>query len=119
MLQEKQDYYKMNLQSKYLLDVLSGKKSIEARLFRDKHTQIGKDDEILFKDKSGLQSALCKVLEAIRYGSFYEMLQFEGLEKCLPGIKTISEGVSVYHSFPSYKVLEFKTGVIAFRLECI
>ena len=47
------------------------------------------------------------------------MLINEGLEKCLPGVSTIQKGVELYYTFPNYRELERRVGVIALRIKII
>ena len=57
-----------------------------------------------------------KVLSMVKYMSFKEMLENEGLMNCVPDCANIEAGVRVYYSFPHYKRLEASLGVIAFRI---
>lgn len=41
------------------------------------------------------------------------MLQHEGLEKMLPGIKNLKTGVKIYKSFPRYQENVQKMGALA------
>jgi len=38
-----------------------------------------------------------------KYPLVRQMLETEGLQRVLPGIDTIPEGVAIYHSFPGYE----------------
>jgi ASC-1-like (ASCH) protein len=44
------------------------------------------------------------------------MLQDLGVENCLPGIKDVDAGVTLYHGFPGYAEKEQQFGVIAMEL---
>jgi ASC-1-like (ASCH) protein len=46
-------------------------------------------------------------------------LEIETLEKVLPGIKSIEEGVNEYYKFSEFKEGESKYGVIALQLKII
>lgn len=54
-----------------------------------------------------------RVLYIKKYPTCQEMLKAEGLERCLAGEKSFSEGMNIYHSFPSYLEGEKKFGVVA------
>jgi ASC-1-like (ASCH) protein len=55
------------------------------------------------------------VEEKRTYSTFAEMLRSEGLEKCLPGIFSIEDGVAIYRQFYS-KEEEAQFGVLAFKV---
>lgn len=44
------------------------------------------------------------------------MLETEGLANCLPGCKSIADGVQVYHRFRNYRHKAKQVGVLAFRI---
>ncbi|MCO5601858.1 hypothetical protein L7F22_055983 [Adiantum nelumboides] len=50
--------------------------------------------------------------------SFYEMLEVEGMDRVLPGVTSIEEGVAIYRSFYS-KEKEFSRGVLAIYVKRI
>ena len=56
-----------------------------------------------------------KVLSMVKYMSFREMLQFEGVQNCLPDCSNIDAGVAIYHRFQHYEKLALQFGVIAYR----
>ena len=56
------------------------------------------------------------VLEKKLYQTFEEMLTTEGLDKCLPGVKAIQEGVLVYRQFYSEEE-ERELGALAFKVD--
>eukprot|EP00973_Karenia_brevis_P084966 11790338-Karenia_brevis.AAC.1 len=45
------------------------------------------------------------------------MLQTMGLQRVLPGVRTLKQGVAVYHRFKNYERLAQEHGVLAFELE--
>ena len=57
-----------------------------------------------------------KVLSMVKYTSFKDMLEHEGLVNCLPDCPSIAAGVAVYHNFENYETLAKKLGVIALRI---
>ena len=57
-----------------------------------------------------------KVLTMVKYMSFKEMLEYEGLTNCLPECPNIDAGVSTYHSIHSNEAQAAKLGVIAIRI---
>jgi ASC-1-like (ASCH) protein len=77
-------------------------------------------DTITFKNKDFNLTRECTVVIVKKtvYNSFEEYLTNEKLKRCLPGIDTIKDGVSIYHSFypphdeEKYKVIAIKVKVI-------
>ena len=57
-----------------------------------------------------------KVLSMVKYKSFREMLQYEGVRHCLPDCNNIDAGVAIYHSFQHFEKLAAQLGVIAYRI---
>jgi ASC-1-like (ASCH) protein len=79
-----------------------------------------KDDYILFynTDFDFKRSFRCKITSVHNYISFENYLQSETLEKCLPGIDTIEEGISIYYKYYN-KEDEIKYKIKAIRLKVI
>jgi len=103
--------WRMGLQEEYLKAIAAGKKRIEGRLYDEKRQAIKPGDEIIFENK-----LMCVVKDVRIYSSFKEMLEKEGLENVLPGVKSIEEGVKVYRRFYSEEK-EKKYGVAAIEVE--
>jgi len=75
---------------------------------REGHVKwIHKDDHVL-----------TKIVGKRAYSTFKEYLETEGLDKCLPGIETIEDGVGVYYKYYTPED-EAKYGVLAIELEKI
>ena len=70
----------------------------------------------LLRFECGCQHLDVKVLAMVKYMSFREMLENEGLMNCLPNCADIDSGVEIYHAFPNYKAMAMRNGVIAFRI---
>jgi ASC-1-like (ASCH) protein len=106
--------HECGLQQRYLSLIKSGQKTVEGRLFKGKFTTFKLGDKIKFVNQN---DSVVKTIGGIgRYKTFKEMLQIEGLGKCLPGETNIDRGVEIYHSIPDYKIGEISYGVVAFRL---
>lgn len=92
-------------------------KTVEGRIYKNHYTNINPGDVIKFKDSKNFQNTIfCQVKSKALYGSFREMLEKEGLEHCLPGVRSLDEGVKVYHSFPDYEEESRKYQVVAFKI---
>ncbi|KAI5558096.1 hypothetical protein BDE02_17G016700 [Populus trichocarpa] len=71
----------------------NGSKTVEGRCATGDYIIIGLGDVILVnKTVSGLYTFIC-FLNVHRYASFLKMLHAESLEKVLPGVKTVEEGI--------------------------
>jgi ASC-1-like (ASCH) protein len=62
------------------------------------------------------RSVKTKIVSKQIYKTFEEYLLTEGLDKCLPGMKDIEHGLSVYFKYFT-KEQEAEFGVVAIRLE--
>ena len=110
------------LQLKYAQEILRGAKTWEGRAYAGWATGVLKDDYVTFKVGSGEERVIARILEVRRFRSFEGMLKNCGLGRCLPGVRTIAEGVAIYRKFRlsrdgrSYAEVEPEVGVVAFRL---
>lgn len=102
--------------------IQSGIKPAEGRLAKKKFTDLKKGDIVrMFKSDEHGNIDPNKFMDLIvmkveRYKSFAEMLEKEGLEKILPSIKTIADGVAVYRQWFSEED-EKSLGVVAIHVE--
>jgi ASC-1-like (ASCH) protein len=103
--------WRMGLQEEYLKAIAEGKKKIEGRLYDEKRQKIKPGDIIIFENK-----LMCVVKDIRVYSSFREMLESEGIENVLPGVRDIEEGIKVYRKFYSEEK-ERKYGVAAIEVE--
>lgn len=93
--------YTKHLSEPWFTLIKLGLKTCEGRLNKGDFEKMNPDDSILFENNDyGLKrSFLCKITSIHNYESFREYLSNETLEKCLPGIDTIEDGVEVYHQY--------------------
>ncbi|KAH8048886.1 hypothetical protein JL720_15735 [Aureococcus anophagefferens] len=107
---------------KYAQEILRGAKTWEGRAYAGWATSVLKDDYVTFKVGSGEERVIARILEVRWFRSFEAMLKNCGLGRCLPGVRTIAEGVAIYRKFRlsrdgrSYAEVEPEVGVVAFRL---
>jgi ASC-1-like (ASCH) protein len=92
-------------------------KKVEGRLNKGDFMDIKKNDTILFQnnDFGILRSFKVKVSSVHEYNNFTDYLSSEKLEKALPGIDTIEEGLQIYHQYYS-KEDENKYKIKAIRI---
>ena len=96
-----------------------GLKTIEGRKNkgRFKDMQVGEIIEWTNNDFNP-RSTLTRITKKQKYDTFREYLETEGLNKCLPGITNIEDGLSIYFKYFT-KEDEKEFGVIAIGLELI
>lgn len=108
----------LSVQGNYFSLIKSGKKCVEGRLSKPKFSSLSIGDILIFKNSQNIHETIATRVKFInRYSSFKEMLQKEGLEKCLPGCSSLEEGIAIYHSFPNYENGEKSYGVLAIEFE--
>ncbi len=102
------------LKKQYLDLIKSGRKTVEGRIATTTFLSIHAGDSIEFF--SNTDRVLCKVSGVGRYPSFREMLSKVGTENCLPGTRSLEEGVRIYDSIPSYAEKSARFGVLALHI---
>ena len=100
---------------RWYLAICNGSKKVEGRVPdpskpEKDYSKIACDDILLFfpvsddfKKINEHSEARFPVAYNMKYSSVSKMLESEGLSRVLPGINTIPEGVTIYHSFPGYE----------------
>lgn len=87
--------------SKWFKFIASGEKTIEGRLNKGQFANFKIGDKIQINEKDGKTSVVVEIKKINKFKSLKEYLTFEGLEKTLPTVKTIDEGIAVYREFYS------------------
>ncbi|KAL6217297.1 hypothetical protein ACLB2K_010514 [Fragaria x ananassa] len=103
--------FELHVQEPFFTQIKDGLKTIEGRYNVGDYSRIGSGALILFN-----KCLIVEVKEVRSYGSFSDMLKAESLEKVLPGVKTIEEGVQAYRRFYTEET-ERSNGVIAICIE--
>ena len=93
--------YTKHLSEPWFSLIKIGAKKCEGRLHKGDFALIKKGDYILFEnsDFGFLRSFRCKITSIHNYDSFKNYLEGERLDKCLPGIDTIEQGVKIYRKY--------------------
>ena len=108
--------YKKNLSEPWFSLIKLGLKKCEGRLNKGDFNKMKKGDIIIFEnsDFGDTRSFSVKVTSTKKYNTFEEYLKKETLEKCLPGIDTMKEGLNIYYKYYSkqdenlYKIIAIK-----------
>jgi len=107
----------LSLKHEYFDAIQSGLKTVEGRINSSKFKDLKIEDLISFASTRTNETIICIVIDIKTYSNFEDMIQQEGINKILPGIPSISEGVSIYESFPGYSDNVKKIGAIAIRIQ--
>jgi ASC-1-like (ASCH) protein len=93
-------------------------KQVEGRLNSGDFEKMAVGDRILFKngDMGFERTALVEIKKITNYADFRTYLEKETLERCLPGIDSIEDGLGVYYKY--YKMRdELEHGIKALTLK--
>ncbi|CAI9108661.1 OLC1v1008322C1 [Oldenlandia corymbosa var. corymbosa] len=99
--------FEFHVQEPFFTQLKDGCKIVEGRCAVGKYNRMLPGALILFN-----KSLLLQVQQCNQYASFHDMLEAEGLQRVLPGVKTVQEGVQVYRNFYSEEK-ERSNGVLA------
>lgn len=102
------------LQRQYLENIKSGRKRWEGRLNVGAAAGVSIGCKATFS--SGSDTLEMTVRSVRYYKTFEAMLCDLGVDTCLPGIGSLSQGIAIYHSFPGYAQKERQFGVVAMEL---
>jgi ASC-1-like (ASCH) protein len=87
--------------------IQSGQKSVEGRLAKSRFAEIQvgdllkwtNSDQVGKDQKPIVREFITRVSAIVYYKDFETYLAKERLKNCLPGVRTIKDGVAVYHKF--------------------
>lgn len=92
--------------------ISSGQKKIEGRLNREPWSKLQPGDKIEWYNCN--RTHLSTVVRVIKYRSFKEMIESEGLEAILPDVFSTEEGVRIYRQY--FTEEDERDGVLAIHL---
>jgi len=102
-----------SIQEPWFSFIKHGKKKVEGRLNKSWVENLQQLDRIIWTDKDSHVSTIVRDLK--HYNSFVEMLEKEGIENVLPGVRTIDDGMKIYRKLYSEED-ENKFGVVGIHL---
>ena len=93
--------YEKHLSEPWFTLIKLGIKKVEGRLNKGEFSNMKKDDIITFinSDLGFDRKYNVKIIKSTNYNTFYLYLKNETLNKCLPGIDTIDDGLNVYYKY--------------------
>jgi ASC-1-like (ASCH) protein len=103
-------FHELNVDERWFKYILDGTKTIEGRLNKNKFKLMRNGDIIIF---NGIIKK--EVISVRYYNSFEEYLINEGIDKCLPEVVDINDGINIYREFYSFED-EIKYGIVAIEL---
>lgn len=105
----------MRLNERWFDLVKKGVKTFEGRSIK-KEFKLG--DVIEFTDMEGKESFTTEVTSIHIFKNFRKALEMLGLQKTLPGVESIEEGVDIYRKYVSLETQE-RLGVYMLGIELI
>jgi ASC-1-like (ASCH) protein len=111
--------YKEHISEPWFTLVSMGLKNVEGRKNKGRFKEMKVGDIVSWSNNDfAPREIFTRITGKTEYNTFKEYLETEGLDKCLPGIKNIKIGLSVYYKYFT-KEDEKEFGVVAIRLELI
>ena len=111
-------FYKKNLSSPHFEHIFEKKKTVEGRLNKGDFAKMKIDDIIEFTNNEfGYERKFeIKIKKINYYNNFTTYLENEGLERCLPGVNTLEEGLKIYYKYyTKNEEIEYKIKAFIFE----
>ena len=117
---ERKSVFTKNVSEPWFTLIKCQLKKVEGRLLKGDFLKMNKGDLVTWTNQElGFPRFVTTVITSIHhYNSFKDYLNNEGLDKCLPGIDNLENGLSVYYKYFSPEQ-EQNYGVVAVRLRKI
>lgn len=113
-------HYEFTLMKKYLHLLRSGRKTVEGRINSGRFRAIRAGDTIrFFYNACPTDDVIVEVVGIRGYRSFEEMLSADGLEACLPGCRSLAEGVAIYDAIPGFRERAARSGVVGLHVRVV
>lgn len=111
--------YSVSVSEPWFSLILLGLKTVEGRKNRGLFAQMKVGDIVEWTNDSIIpRSVQTRIIGKAVYPTFREYLETEGLDKCLPGINDMNNGLSIYYKYFT-KEEEKEFGVVAIHLELV
>ncbi len=109
----------LRMKSKYLDQILSGKKSLECRV---KHAHINKielGDRVILFNQHAKKSVIIRINEIREYSSIQKMLEFEDFNQLIPGFMSSKQVSHEYQKFYDDEKVARLGGVRVFDFDIV
>ncbi len=111
--------YEVSVSEPWFSLISLGLKSVEGRKNTSRFAEMQVGDIVIWTNNNfGPRSVRTRITGKNVYTTFKKYLETEGLDKCLPGINTIDQGVAVYYEYYTPKD-EKDFGVVAIKIEIV
>eukprot|EP01059_Diplonema_ambulator_P018259 TRINITY_DN304_c4_g1_i1.p2 TRINITY_DN304_c4_g1~~TRINITY_DN304_c4_g1_i1.p2 ORF type:complete len:195 (+),score=69.66 TRINITY_DN304_c4_g1_i1:50-634(+) len=123
--QDNRGPHQLTLKKKYIHQIKHKtrdglQKTVEGRINSGIVLRYRKGDRIrFFYQANQSDDVTCLITDIKKYASFKEMLEAEGVQKCLTDVRSLAEGVRIYDSIPSYPQRAAQHGVVAIHLSVV
>lgn len=117
--------FDINVSDPWYTAIKNGKKTIEGRLHKGKFADVKKGNVFIIHESVSVEDGrkrrklrpamVVLVTGVVKYKSFRDYLEQEGVARTLPGLKSVEEGVRAYRKFYDEKD-EKDYGVVAFHI---
>lgn len=105
----------MHVEPVWLKSIVKGIKVVEGRIYDEKRRRILPGDCIILRSNDNSTETYVYVKYIHLYNDFREMLEAEGLNRVLPGVGSIDEGLDIYYKYYD-RSMEKQYGVVAIGL---
>lgn len=112
--------WQLNLYHHIYPYVADGQKTVEGRAWSKKrdYTKMKPGDKIVFSDLGSKKKVTAEILSVKNYKTVKAYLEKEGLKKCLPWVKSLSEGIGLYYGIAEdWEERIRKGGIFAIRIK--
>jgi ASC-1-like (ASCH) protein len=91
--------YRSHRTEPYFTFIKNGQKTIEGRVRKGKYRLIKSGDMITVYNKEETDSVNVRVKRVSMYPSIKDLLESEGVERVLPDVDNIKQGIEIYRRF--------------------
>lgn len=107
----------LGIKDPWLFYIQTGEKKVEGRMGDSNKYQSWIGKTVKFMNRTRMFPV--KVIAVRHYSTLYEFLDREGFNKVLPGIKSYTDAVSLYHQFYNDELIKNKGGMVAIEVSLI
>lgn len=108
--------YQISVRDPWFTYISDGSKQVEGRLDKGLFSKLKIGDNVSWVNGNSLVKT--RITNITKYPSFHDMISTEGLNRVLPNIKSIDNGINIYRQFYTESD-EKRLGVLAITLQLI
>ncbi|PCI76324.1 hypothetical protein COB21_04500 [Candidatus Aerophobetes bacterium] len=107
--------HRVTLKKKYIDQITHYGKTIEGRINSGMMLRFKEGDTVTFF--AGRSAVTCDIVAIRKHPNFREMLEKEGVRRCLADVATVEEGAGIYDRIPGYSRRASQSGVLAIEIK--